>query len=83
MDGRCDSVDPTVACKAPTIMSSDRKKADPSQSAEQKRKESEEQLSLLQTITRQLAAVDNLSSALKIVLRQVCEKTGWALDHSR
>ncbi len=58
-------------------MSSDLKKAGPPQSAEQKRKESEEQLSLLQTITRELAAADDLSSALKIVLRQVCEKTGW------
>src|SRR6266481_1711965 len=60
-------------------MSSDRKKGDPSQSAEQKRKESEEQLSLLQMITRQLAAAEDVSSALKIVLRQICEKTGWAL----
>jgi PAS domain S-box-containing protein len=63
-------------------MSSDRKKADPSQSAEQKRKEREEQLSLLQMITRQLATADDLSSALKIVLRQVCEKTGWALGQA-
>jgi PAS domain S-box-containing protein len=63
-------------------MSSDRKKVEPSQSAEQTRKESEEQLSLLQTITRQLAAADDLSSALKIVLRQVCEKTGWVLGQA-
>ena len=63
-------------------MSSDNKKTDPSQSAEQKRKESEEQLSLLQTITRQLAAADDLSSALKIVLREVCEKTGWKLGQA-
>jgi PAS domain S-box-containing protein len=63
-------------------MSSDRKKTYPSRSAEQTRKESEEQLSLLQTITRQLAAADDLSSALKIVLRQVCEKTGWALGQA-
>src|SRR6266480_5583902 len=63
-------------------MSSDLKKADPSQSAEQKRRESEEQLSLLQTITRELAAADDLSSALKMVLRQVCEKTGWALGQA-
>ncbi len=57
-------------------MSSDLKKADPSQSAEQKRRESEEQLSLLQTITRELATADDLSSALRIVLRQICEKNG-------
>ena len=63
-------------------MSSDRKKAVPSESAEQKRHESEEQLSLLQTITRELAAADDLSSALKIVLREVCEKTGWALGQA-
>ena len=64
------------------IMSSDRKKADPSQSAEQKRKESEEQLSLLQTITREVAAASDLSSALEIVLRRVCEKTGWELGQA-
>jgi PAS domain S-box-containing protein len=63
-------------------MSSDRKKAGPSQSGDQKRKESEEQLSLLQTITKELAAADDLSSALKIVLREVCEKTGWVLGHA-
>jgi PAS domain S-box-containing protein len=63
-------------------MSSDRKKAEPSQSAEQTRQESEEQLSLLQTITSELAATDDLSSALKIVLRQVCEKTGWVIGQA-
>ena len=63
-------------------MSSDNKKVDLSQSAEHTRKESEEQLSLLQTITRELAAADDLSSALKIVLRHVCEKTGWALGQA-
>src|ERR1044071_6978306 len=66
----------------PTIMSSNRKKADPSRSAETKRQESEEQLSLLQTITSELAAADNLSSALEVVLRDVCEKTGWILGHA-
>jgi len=49
---------------------------------EQKRQESEEQLSLLQTITSELAAADNLSSALEVVLRDVCEKTGWVLGHA-
>jgi PAS domain S-box-containing protein len=63
-------------------MSSDHKKADPSQSSDQKRKESEEQLNLFQTITRELAAADDLSSALQIVLRRVCEKTGWALGQA-
>jgi PAS domain S-box-containing protein len=43
------------------------------------RKESEEQLSLLQTITSELATATDLSTALKIVVRHVCEKTGWEL----
>ena len=63
-------------------MSSDRKKTDPSQSAEQKRHESEEQLSLLQTITTELTTAEDLSSALEVVLRDVCEKTGWVLGHA-
>ena len=63
-------------------MNSDRKKTDPSQSAEQKRHESEEQLSLLQTITTELTAAEDLSSALEVVLRDVCEKTGWVLGHA-
>jgi len=42
----------------------------------------DEQLNLLQTITLEVAAADDLSSALKIVLRQVCEKTGWALGQA-
>ena len=66
----------------PTIMSSDAKKADRSPSAEQKRHESEEQLSLLQTITTELTTAEDLSSALEVVLRDVCEKTGWVLGHA-
>lgn len=42
----------------------------------------DEQLNLLQTITLEVAAADDLSSALKIVLRQVGEKTGWALGQA-
>jgi PAS domain S-box-containing protein len=42
----------------------------------------DEQLNLLQTITLEVAAADDLSSALKIVLRQVCEKTGWVLGQA-
>ena len=64
------------------IMSSDRKKTDPPQSAEQKRHESEEQLNLLQTITAELTTAEDLSSALEVVLRDVCEKTGWVLGHA-
>src|ERR1700756_55879 len=63
-------------------MSSDRKRAYTSQSAEQKRQESEEQLGLLQTITTELTTAEDLSSALEVVLRDVCEKTGWVLGHA-
>src|SRR5262245_35693003 len=66
----------------PTIMSSDPTKTDLRQSAEQKRQESEEQLSLLQTITTELTTAEDLSSALEVVLRDVCEKTGWVLGHA-
>ncbi len=63
-------------------MSTDRKRAQTSQSAEQKRQESEEQLTLLQTITTELTTAEDLSSALEVVLRDVCEKTGWVLGHA-
>jgi len=39
----------------------------------------EEQLSLLLTITMEVAAASDLASALDVVLRRVCEKTGWVL----
>ena len=52
------------------------------ESAEQKRQESEEQLRLLQTITTELTTAEDLSSALEVVLRDVCEKTGWVLGHA-
>ena len=42
----------------------------------------EEQLSLLQTITMEVAAASDLSSALEVVLRRVCEKTGWVLGQA-
>src|SRR5262249_23653916 len=66
----------------PKVMNSDRKSAQVSEKAEQKRQESEEQLSLLQTITTELTAAENLSSALEVVLRDVCEKTGWVIGHA-
>ena len=42
----------------------------------------EEQLSLLQTITMEVAAASDLASALEVVLRDVCEKTGWIVGHA-
>src|SRR4029077_4971706 len=68
--------------KLSTIMSSDRKRAETSESTEQKRQESEEQLNLLQTITTKLTTAEDLSSALEVVLRDVCERTGWVLGHA-
>src|SRR5437867_10684552 len=56
--------------------------ADSSQRAEQTRAQSEEQLNLLQTITLEVAATSDLSCALEVVLRRVCEKTGWALGQA-
>ena len=41
-----------------------------------------EQLNLLQTITLEVAAATDLSSALEIVLGRVCEKTGWVIGQA-
>src|SRR5437762_3081095 len=49
---------------------------------EQSYNQSKEQLSLLQTITMEMAAADHFSSALEVVLRRVCEKTGWVLGQA-
>jgi PAS domain S-box-containing protein len=46
------------------------------------RKRSEEQVNLLQMITMDVAAAADLPSALEVVLRRVCEKTGWALGQA-
>jgi PAS domain S-box-containing protein len=51
-------------------------------STRQDHKQSEEQLDLLQTITMEVAAASDLASALEVVLREVCEKTGWVLGHA-
>jgi PAS domain S-box-containing protein len=50
--------------------------------AEKDQTQGEEQLSLLQTITMEVAAASDLASALEIVLREVCEKTGWVLGQA-
>ena len=49
---------------------------------EQDHNQSEEQLSLLQTISMEVAAASDLASALEVVLREVCEKTGWVIGHA-
>ncbi len=49
---------------------------------EQDYKEREDQLDLLQTITMEVAAASEFAVALEIVLREVCEKTGWVLGHA-
>ena len=49
---------------------------------EKDHQQSEEQLRLLQTITMEVAAASDLTSALEIVLREVCEKTDWVIGHA-
>ena len=41
-----------------------------------------EQINLLHTITLDVTASRDLHSALEVVLRRVCEKTGWALGQA-
>ena len=61
------------------VMSSGATFVGPIQRAYEMRKESEDRLRLLQAITSELATATDLSTALKIVVRHVCEKTGWQL----
>ena len=42
----------------------------------------EEQFRLLQTVTVEVAAAADIFAALEVVLRRVCEKTGWALGQA-
>ena len=51
-------------------------------STKEDHQQSEEQLSLLQTISMEVAAASDLASALEVVLREVCEKTGWVIGHA-
>ncbi len=41
-----------------------------------------EELRLLQTITMDVSQTDDLQSALNVVLRQVCQSTGWTLGEA-
>ena len=47
-----------------------------------RRKRAEEQINLLQTLTIEVASSSDISSALEIVLRRVCERTGWAIGQA-
>ena len=51
-------------------------------STKEDHQQSEEQLSLLQTISMEVAAASDLASALEVVLREVCEKTGWVIGQA-
>lgn len=42
----------------------------------------EEEVDLLHTITLEVAAAQDLSASLEIVLRRVCETTGWAIGQA-
>jgi len=46
------------------------------------RRRAEEEVSLLQAITMEVAAARDLDSALAVVLRRVCESTGWVLGQA-
>src|SRR5262245_55121600 len=46
------------------------------------RRQAQEQLSLLQTITMEVGAANDLSSALEVVLRRVCKTTGWVIGQA-
>src|SRR5262245_19549176 len=46
------------------------------------RRQAEQQVNLIQTITMDVAVASDLNSALEVVLRRVCETTGWVLGQS-
>jgi PAS domain S-box-containing protein len=45
-------------------------------------KRAEEEVSLLHTIIMEVAAAHDLTASLEVVLRRVCEKTGWAIGQA-
>jgi PAS domain S-box-containing protein len=46
------------------------------------RRKAEEEVRLLQLITMEIALAQDLSSALEVVMRRVCQSTGWALGQA-
>jgi PAS domain S-box-containing protein len=46
------------------------------------RRQTQERLSLLQTITMEVGAANDFSAALEVVVRRVCEKTGWVIGQA-
>jgi PAS domain S-box-containing protein len=46
------------------------------------RRQAQEQVNLLETITMEVDAANDLSSALEVVMRRVCEKTGWVIGQA-
>ncbi|HJZ81214.1 MAG TPA: GAF domain-containing protein, partial [Pyrinomonadaceae bacterium] len=46
------------------------------------RRQAEEQVSLLQAITMEVAVAPDLNAAIEVVLRRVCQTTGWVLGQS-
>jgi PAS domain S-box-containing protein len=45
-------------------------------------KRAEEEVSLLNTIIMEVAAARDLTSSVEVVVRRVCEKTGWAIGQA-
>jgi PAS domain S-box-containing protein len=46
------------------------------------RMRAEEEVSLLHTLLMEVAAAPDLTASLEVVLRRVCEKTGWAIGQA-
>lgn len=46
------------------------------------RKQTEDAIVLLQTVTLEISTAEDLQSALEMVLKRVCQATGWILGHA-